>query len=48
MSFAHLLKTETALANFRAKFDIPLDVDVAYCHKGSIENDRRPQVVFFP
>lgn len=48
MGFAHLLKTEVTLATFRAIFDIPLDVDIEYCHEGSIENDRRPQVVFFP
>lgn len=48
MGFVHLLKTKTALANFRARFDILLDVDVAYCHEGSIENDIRAQVVFFP
>lgn len=48
MGFVHLLKTKTAFANFRARFDIPLDVDVAYCHKGNIENDRCPQVVIFP
>ena len=47
MGFAHLLKTEAALATFRARFNVPLDVDIKYCHEGSIENDRRPHVVFF-
>ena len=48
MGFAHLLKTEAALATFRARFNVPLDVDIKYCHKGSIENDKHPHVVFFP
>lgn len=48
MGFAHLLKTEATLATFRTKFNIPLDVDIEYCHESSIENDRHPQVVFFP
>ena len=48
MGFAHLLKTEAALATFRARFNVPLNVDVEYYHEGSIENDRRPYVVFFP
>ena len=47
MGFAHLLKIEVALATFRARFNVPLDVDIKYCHEGSIENDRRPYVVFF-
>ena len=48
MGFSHLFRTESTLANFRARFDIPLDVDVAYCHEDNIANDRRPHVVFFP
>ena len=36
MGFSHLLKIEVTLANFRARFNIPLDVDVAYCHNGNI------------
>ena len=48
MGFSHFLKTEAALANFRAKFDIPLDVDVAYCHEDNITLKRHPHVVFFP
>ena len=46
MGFAHLLKTEVALATFRARFDIPLDVDIEFCLEGNIENDGRPWVVF--
>ena len=48
MGFARLLRIEAALETFRARFDIPLDVDIEYYHEGSIENDRRSQVVFFP
>ena len=47
MGFAHLLRTDTALATFRARFDIPLAVDIEFCLEGNIENDRRPWVVFF-
>ena len=36
MSFSHFLDTEAALANFRAVFVIPNDVEVAYCHEGDI------------
>lgn len=48
MSFAHLFKTEATLATFRARFNVSLDVDIEYYHEGSIENDRRPNVMFFP
>ena len=48
MSFAHLLKTEAALANFRARFAIPPDIDVAYYHEENIAFEPCPQVVFFP
>ena len=48
MSFSHFLDTEAALANFRAVFVIPNDVEVAYCHEGDIALQQRLQVVFFP
>ena len=48
MSFAHLLKTEATLANFGARFAIPPDIDVTYCHEENIALERHPQVVFFP
>ena len=48
MIFSHLFRTKAALANFRARFAIPPDVDVAYCHKDSIALERRPHVVFLP
>lgn len=47
MGFAHL-KIDVALATFRARFDIPLDVDVGFYPEGNIENDKCPRVVFFP
>lgn len=47
MGFSHLLRTEATLANFRARFVIPLDVDVAYCHEDSIAIEWCPYVVFF-
>ena len=31
-----------------AIYDIPRDVEVAYCHEGDIALQRRPHVVFFP
>ena len=33
MGFSHLLSTEASLANFREVFNIPGDMDVAYCHE---------------
>ena len=48
MGFTHLLNTEASLANFRAVYDIPGDVEVAYCHEGDIALQRRPYVAFFP
>lgn len=48
MGFSHLLRTEATLATFRARFEVPLDVDIEYCPKGNIENDQCPRVAFFP
>lgn len=47
MGFSHLLRTETALVNFRARFAIPLEVVVAYYHEDNIAIERSPHVVFF-
>ena len=49
MGFSHLLRTEAALANFRARFAIlvDIDVDVANCHEHNIALERFPYVVFF-
>ena len=50
MGFSHLLSTEASLANFREVFNIPRDVDVAYCHEGDIAFHRRSRsnIAFFP
>ena len=50
MEFSHLLSTEASLANFREAFNIPRDVDVAYCHEGDIALHRRSgsNTAFFP
>ena len=50
MRFSHLLSTEASLANFREVFNIPRDVDVAYCHEGNIALHRcsGSNIVFFP
>lgn len=50
MGFSDLLRTKVALANFRAKFTIPVDVDidVVYCHEDNIALEGCPHVVFFP
>ena len=49
MGYSHLLSTEASLANFRAVYDIPWDVDIAYCHKGDIALQWRfgSNIVFF-
>jgi len=49
MGFSHLLRTEAALANFRARFSIlvDVDIDVAYFHEDNIALERCPYVVFF-
>lgn len=48
MSFSHLLSTEAALANFRVRFAIPPDVNVAYYHEDNIALEWCSQVVLFP
>ena len=48
MGFAHLLGVDVAIAAFKARFNIPHDVNIEFCLKGNIENDRLPRVVFFP
>ena len=47
MGFAHLLSTNATVVAFKARFNIPHDVNIEYCPKGDIENDRHPRVVFF-
>ena len=50
MCFSHLLSFEESLANFREAFNIPRDVDVAYCHEDDIALHRRSgsNTAFFP
>ena len=48
MGYSHLLDSEATLPNFRAVYNIPGDVDVAYCHEGDIALQRCPHVVFSP
>ena len=50
MRYFHLFASEAALADFRAAFGIPRDVDIAYCHESDIALHRRsnPNEAFFP
>ena len=36
MGYSYLLEVPVALATFRRKFNIPDDVEVAYCHESEI------------
>ena len=47
MGFAFLLDTAVSLATFRQKFDIPDDVEVAYCHESEIALHRGRDTAFF-
>ena len=48
MGYSFLLDTPASLAIFRQKFDIPGDVEVAYCHESEIALHRGQGTVFFP
>ena len=48
MGFAFLLDIPAALATFRQKFEIPNDVEVAYCHESEIALHRGYGIAFFP
>ena len=50
MGYSHLLSSEASLATFRAAYGIPEDVNIAYCHQGDIEIQRRcgTNTGFFP
>lgn len=39
MGFAHLLGTDVVVAAFRARFNIPHDVNIEFYLKGNIENE---------
>ena len=49
MGYSHLLSSEASLATFRATYGVPEDVDIAYCHQGDIEIQRRcgTNTIFF-
>ena len=50
MGYSHLLSSEASLATFRAAYNVPEDVDIAYCHEGDINIQRHcgANTVFFP
>ena len=41
MGYSHLLSLETSLASFRVAYNVPGDVDIAYCHVSVIDLHRR-------
>ena len=49
MGYSYLLSSKALLASFRAAYNIPEDVDIAYFHEGNIHIQRRLGVntVFF-
>lgn len=47
MPIAYLLKTKENVASFKARFNIPRDVEILYCDEGAIEDQKHPHVVFF-
>ena len=50
MGYFHLLSSEASLASFKAAYNVPENVDIAYCHEGDIDLHRRIglKTVFFP
>ena len=48
MGYSFLLEASGALATFRQKFDIPDDMEVAYCHESEITLHRGHATTFFP
>ena len=50
MGYSHLLSSEASLASFRAAYNVPGDVDIAYCHEGDIDLHRNSgsNTIFFP
>ena len=41
MGYSHLLSLETSLASFRVAYNVPGDIDIAYCHVSDIDLHRR-------
>ena len=50
MGYSYLLSSEASLASFRVAYNVPVDVDIAYCHEGDIDLHRHSglNTVFFP
>ena len=50
MGYSYLLSSKALLASFRAAYNVPEDVDIAYCHEGDIDIQKRRGVntIFFP
>ena len=48
MGYSFLINIAASLATFRQKFDIPHDVEVAYCHESEIALHRGGHTAFFP
>ena len=48
MGYSYLLDTPASLAIFRQNFDIPNDVEVAYCHESKIALHWGHGTAFFP
>ena len=50
MGYSYLLSSKAFLGSFRAAYNVPEDVDAAYCHEGNIDIQRRRGVntIFFP
>ena len=50
MGYSHPLSSEASLASFKVAYNVPRDVDIAYCHMGDIDLHRRTglNTVFFP
>ena len=47
MGFKYLLRTNVDVESFKARLNIPRDVNISYCHEGVIEDQRLPYIVFF-
>ena len=48
MGFKYHLRANVDVESFKARLNIPRDVNISYCHEGNIEGQRLPHVVFFP
>ena len=48
MGFAYLLNAGAPLAAFRQAFNVPNDVELAYCHESEIALHRGAGTTFFP